>query len=266
MTGRAAARAMRATALIAALLLWPQPWAAAQAALAPTRLHFVAYSTGLRVLDVQATLALGQGQDQIDLALQTLGLFSVFVTGHTQTVARGAWRDDAAMPAFFGASGEWRGKTLLTRMTYVGGQPDVSALLPPITQEREPVPPALQANTIDSLSAMAELVRRVNDTGRCEGAARTFDGRRLSEITVRTAGMQMLARTSLSIFAGPALRCDFDGRLLAGFKFEDDRARAARPRRGSAWFARLSPGGPLLPVRLQFATPFFDDATMYLQP
>ena len=93
-----------------------------------------------------------------------------------------------------------------------------------------------------------------------------FAGGRLSQITVRTAGSQVLPPTSRSSFQGSALRCEFDGVLLAGFRYEDDRARAARPQHGVAWLAALSLGGPMLPVRIQFATRFFGDATMYLQP
>ena len=80
----------------------------------------------------------------------------------------------------------------------------------------------------------------------------------------RTAGMQVLEATSRSVFQGPALRCDFEGRLLAGFPRDEDRARAGRPRSGTAWFAQLSPGGPSLPVRITFETRFFGHATMYL--
>ncbi len=236
------------------------------AATSAIRLHFVGYSTGLRVLDIQASLALDPAGYDVQIGLRTLGVFSVFVAGSTMTVARGTWRDDDAAPAFFGASGRWRGETLMTRIDYVDGQPKIRALLPDPRREREPVAAALQVNTIDSVSAMAELGRRVDSSGRCDGAARTFDGRRLSEITAHTVGIQMLPRSDLSSFSGPALRCDFEGQLLAGFKFDDDRARAARPKHGTAWLARLTPDGPMLPVRVRFETQFFDDATMYLQP
>ena len=36
----------------------------------------------------------------------------------------------------------------------------------------------LQANTMDTLSALAELIRMVDATGRCEATAHTYDGRR----------------------------------------------------------------------------------------
>ncbi len=128
------------------------------------------------------------------------------------------------------------------------------------------MPVALWANTVDNLSAMAALLHDVATIGRCDGSRRVFDGRRLSRIAAGTVGVEALPETDRSVFHGPALRCDFSGTLLAGFKYEDNRARAARPQRGVAWFAPLRPGGPPVPVRVRFATPFFGDATLYLAP
>lgn len=230
------------------------------------KLHFVAYATGLRVLDIGAAFDLDPDGYRIDMTVRTVGLFGALVDGDSHAVARGVWRGAAAIPVFYDSRGRWRGENRQTTIDYVDGQPVIRALLPTNDREREPVAPALQANTLDSLSAMAVLVRLVAVNGRCDGAARVFDGRRLSEITVHTVGQQELPPTGRSSFTGQALRCEFDGRLLAGFRYEDDRARAARPQHGVAWLAAMAPGGPMLPVRIQFATRFFGDATMYLQP
>ncbi len=231
-----------------------------------TRLHFVAYSTGLRVLDISTAFDLDPDGYRIDLSVRTVGLFGALVDGDSHAVARGTWLGTAAIPVFYDSRGRWRGEQRQTTIDYVAGQPVIRALLPGNDREREPVAPALQANTMDSLSAMAVLVRMVAVGGRCDGQARVFDGRRLSQITVRTAGTQLLAPTGRSSFQGQALRCEFDGQLLAGFRYADDRARAARPQHGVAWLAATTPGGPMLPVRIQFATRFFGDATMYVQP
>ena len=45
---------------------------------------------------------------------------------------------------------------------------------------------------------------------------------------VTTGGWEVLPSEARSVFAGEALRCDFGGRLLAGFMLEGDR-RAAGP-------------------------------------
>jgi hypothetical protein len=84
------------------------------------------------------------------------------------------------------------------------------------------------------------------------------------EIEAHTAGEEQLAPSSRSVFQGNALRCDFSGRMLAGFKFDGDRVRDGKTMHGSAWLAAAVPGGPLLPVRMAFETRWFGDAVMYL--
>jgi hypothetical protein len=104
----------------------------------------------------------------------------------------------------------------------------------------------------------------VAQTGRCEAEARTFDGRRAVEIAARTVGPERLEPSARSTFAGPALRCDFEGTLLAGFLHGSDQASMRRPQRGSAWLASVVPGGSPVPVRISFDTRWFGPATMYL--
>lgn len=248
---------------LAALLFFP---AVAQAAGDAQHLHYVAYSTGLRVLDVVADFNLGPQGYAVTLSVRTIGLFSTVVHGATQSSVRGRWNRSAPIPDIYDSHGLWRGEQVHVTLTYVRGQPTVTTLLPPDTTIREPVPVALWANTIDNLSAIAGLLHDVDTGGRCDSRRRVFDGRRLSEIAATTTGAEVLPQTDRSVFHGSTLRCDFTGTLLAGFKYEDNRARAARPQHGVAWFAPLQPGGPPLPVRVQFATPFFSDATLYLAP
>ena len=146
-------------------------------------------------------------------------------------------------PEQFEASGVWGGDDNATLIDYVNGQPVIERLVSPPADKREPVPPALQANSVDSLSALALLIRRVQTTGRCEASVHTFDGRRASEISARTVGEEILEPSSLSMFTGKALRCDFVGQMLAGFL---DRSGPAdrTPLHGSAWLATVIRGCP----------------------
>ena len=137
-------------------------------------------------------------------------------------------------------------------------------LLPPDTNEREPLPGALQRDSEDALSALTQLLGRVERSGSCNTTARVFDGRRLSEIDASTRGLESLGHAAGSIFAGTALRCDFVGRMLAGFVLDRPHTTPGRPHHGSAWFAPLQLGGPALPVRISFATDWFGDVTMVL--
>ena len=140
----------------------------------------------------------------------------------------------------------------------------VEDLQPPQEPEREPVPRALRLHTMDTLSALAQLMRKVELHHSCETTVRTYDGRRLVEVVARTVGIEQLAADSRSIYSGPALRCDFEGTRLAGFLLGEDNAAHRKPLHGSAWLAPTLPGAPPLPVRIGFQTNWFGWATMDL--
>ena len=92
----------------------------------------------------------------------------------------------------------------------------------------------------------------------------TFDGRRLAVLQARTVGLEFLLPYSRTSYSGNALHCTFDGRVLAGFRLDEDRDRQQREQHGEAWFAAVTPGGPQVPVRISFHTRWFGDATMYI--
>ena len=116
--------------------------------------------------------------------------------------------------------------------------PEIRDLQPADEREREPVPAALQRNTVDTLSAIALLMRHVADTGRCDGSTLTFDGRRLARITVQTVGHRdadRVARVELRRpgaalrFHRPAARRVQARRRPAGSAAAASRQRLVRP-------------------------------------
>jgi hypothetical protein len=243
--------------------------ASAQAPLslqAPTSLHasYATYAAGVHVAEAEAGFSFDPRSYQMSLGFHTTGVVGFFFRGHQYDAVDGAWRGTRAIPSRFVGEGAWRGIDRLVEIAYQGGKPTIRHLLPPNDAEREPVPEPLQANTTDTLSALAELIRVVDATGRCENVAHTYDGRRALAIEAHTAGETTLEPTPRSSFAGKALRCDFAGHMQAGFLFGDNHERDSKPLHGSAWFAAVAPGSPKLPVRMTFETRWFGDATMYL--
>lgn len=250
-----------APAVLGLLLIGMPHMAAAQ-----SRVHatYEVYAAGLEVATVDAILAIGKTSYRMDIHYRTTGLIGFFLTGHQHNVVEGAWTDGQPQPRQFRGTGVWRGLNRTTLIDYDNGRPMIRELTPPAEQEREPVPLSIQQNSVDAMSAMAELMHRVGETGRCDDSVRLFDGRRASEVTATTRTDEVLAPTSRSVFSGPALRCDFVGRMVAGFRLDDDSDRRRRPLNGSAWLARPSPGSFPAPMRLAFETRWFGTATMYL--
>ncbi len=251
-----------APSLLAVLLLLPLPAPAQDAA--DLRASYNLYAAGFHVAEIEAALGIGPHSYEVRLAYHTTGLVSLFHYGHQLNTVVGRWEADRPQPEEFQSVGVWQGEDKVTLMDYLHGQPLVRKLLPPQDKEREPVPLSLPQNSLDSLRALALMIRRVTDTGRCEASVHTFDGNRASEITAHTAGNEILPPTSRSIFSGKALRCDFVGQMLAGFLYEDNTPFDRRPLHGSAWLASIVPGAPPVPVQMAFDTRWFGEATMYL--
>jgi hypothetical protein len=233
---------------------------------APVALHatYDAYARGIPVAKAEAGFNFGPGTYQMKLGYHTTGMVGLFLHGHQLDSVIGSWHGVLASPSRFIGEGFWHGIGRYTEIDFQRGRPITRVLVPPNVAEREPVPESLQVNTIDTLSALAELIHVVGETGRCETTVHTFDGRRAIEIEAHTVGEEVLEPTTRSSFSGKALHCVFAGQMLAGFKFGDDRARDSKPLRGSAWLAPMQAGGTPLPVRMTFETRWFGDATMYL--
>jgi hypothetical protein len=251
-----------APSLLGLLLLIPAP---ARAQDAP-ELHasYNLYAGGFHVAELDATFGVGLRSYEVRVDYHTTGVVSLFHHGHQLNTVVGTWDAERPQPLEYQSVGVWQGEDKVTLIDYLHGQPLVRRLIPSQEKEREPVPLSLQRNSVDSLSALALLLRRVADTGRCEAAVHTFDGNRASEITARTVGEEVLTPTGRSIFNGKTLRCDFVGQMLAGFLFEDSSPRDRRPMHGSAWLATLVGGEPPVPVQMQFETRWFGEAYMYL--
>jgi hypothetical protein len=240
---------------------------AARAAETPTvqmHLSFSAYAAGLNVIDLKAGIEMTPAGYRVATEFRTTGLFGALIHAQTESIAAGAWRPTGVAPTRFYSYGTVRGQPRRTQIDFEGGQPILKILEPQSDEPRDPIAPEQLRNTIDTLSALADLVHTVVVSGQCGGRVTTFDGRRLSEIAVHKVGEQVLQTEGRSIFAGPALRCDFEGRQTGGFAHDLDRAELSKPQVGSAWLAPALPGGPPVPVRMSFHTRYFGDATMYL--
>jgi hypothetical protein len=241
-------------------------FAQSSSASVPQAMHasYETYAAGVHVAEVDTGFSFGSWNYQVNLGYRTTGLVGFFFRGHQFDRVSGTWRGRHAAPSEFVGQGEWRDVDRLADIDYEQGKPVIRRLVPPNAEEREPVPESLQANTIDTLSALAELIHVVAETGRCETTVRTYDGRRAVEIEAHTVGEEILEADSRSTFAGRALHCDFSGHMLSGFKFGDDRERDSKPMHGSAWLAPVIAGNSPLPVRMAFETRWFGEATMYL--
>ncbi|MBD0272293.1 MAG: DUF3108 domain-containing protein [Acetobacteraceae bacterium] len=252
---------MAALAAAAALFVSAPPSPArAEAVLA----RYDVRAGGLNVMRVEALFDLSGPRYRVQTRARPVGVGAAFGGGGEQVSAtEGSWRGADPVPRRHTSEGEWRGGRRALLLDYAppsaGGAPPVLRVLePPLEPEREPVPEALKRNTVDGLSAVAKLLRTVARTGRCEGEAPVFDGRRRSDFRAWTEGLDELPRGKGGAFSGPALRCAFSGRLLAGRHAAQDRSDDGRPPPPVvAWVAQPLQGRAAVPVLIEFQTRWF---------
>ncbi len=228
-------------------------------------LVYAGFVAGLNVSSIRTAFQLDSQGYQLGVSFRTSGLVGAFFK--TENIARseGGWRGAKAAPRIYGSAGIYRGTPREIEIDYPAGQPVITRFNPPVDPEHEPVPDALRANTTDALSAIASLVHMVETTGKCDGETTIFDGRRVSRITVHTVGMETLPVESRSSFSGPALRCDIDGRQIAGFAVDagpDDMIR--KPQHSTVWLASVTPGIPAVPVLMSLEVRLMGHMTVYL--
>jgi len=231
--------------LLALLLLAAAP-APIQAHAEAWRATYAITVAGAVVMEAEVAFDLGGEAYRVEARTRTRGLASLLVRGESLTLAEGRWQGATASPRLYESHGYWRGTARRARLEYAAdGEPRVLLLEPAQDMARAPLPAGSRAGTLDNLSALAQLVRHVRDTGRCETTATGFDGRRLTRFEVARDPVVQVADRGL-------LRCVIESRPLAGYAL--DRPDAANPTQIHALFGVLRPETPALPVRVEIAS------------
>lgn len=258
-TGQDDLRAM--IKLFPALLLL----AAAPAGAQPIRAIYEVYAAGMTVLQVEAEIETTATGYRMTTAVRPRGVVATFFPGQQATRVQGQWAGLRALPSSYHSEGVWRGTARRTTLGWEGATLRLVDLLPADSAEHEPVSDDQKAGTTDALSALALASRAVQATGRCETEAAIFDGRRRSTYRLQTVGTEAV-RPWRDAWHGQALRCGFEGRLVAGFRLDQprERERAATPQTGTVWIASPYPGAPALPVRLETQNRWVGTATAVL--
>jgi len=214
------------------------------------------HAAGLRALEAVFTFDVDGPGYRIEVQTRSRGLIGVFSSSNQRTTVEGTWQADQARPRRYRANGTFRGQPRIVSMDWRSdGQPVVSALEPTNAAEtREDVPANLLPGTVDALTGIVQLSRIVADTGRCESRTRLYDARRLTEVAVRTAGIEPVPNDWGAGLQGQALRCVLETRLLGGLRQDQDQTRAREPTQTTAWIARVNETAPPVPFRIELAS------------
>jgi hypothetical protein len=212
-------------------------------------------AAGLPMMQAEMLVDIDGPRYRISARMRSAGLGNVFARSDQVITVEGGWRGAEPVPARYRMEGTWRGDLRAVAMDWAPpGQP-LLRRLEPEEPEREPVPETLRRGTMDTLSAMAKLARTLALTGRCDGEAAVYDGRRRADLRAWTERVEVLPGSGA--FAGEALRCGFESRLRAGARLDRDPEEARKPQLSIAWLGRPQPGLPAIPLRIDLPGRWF---------
>ncbi|MCS6853298.1 MAG: DUF3108 domain-containing protein [Elioraea sp.] len=226
----------------AAVLLAAGPVSAAVEA------QYTARVGGFRVMTIDVAAELRDDGYRVRARARSSGL-AVLSTRFDQTAtAEGRFTPAGLRPVLFRAEGEWQGQRRLVEIVLTDRTPRIR-LEPLEVPEREPVPANLAQGGIDTLTALVSIARSVAARGEagCAMELTIFDGRRLKRIALAPAGTGAVPDRP----GAEAVRCRLEGRQIAGFWRDWDRAEAEKPQFGSVWIAPPYAGAPAMPIRLE---------------
>ena len=224
----------------------------------PVRLSYEAYVGPFYVMSAKAELRLAGADYRVATKAQSEGILSWFFEWRSEARSEGGRAGLELSPRRHAVDGRWNGEKRRIRLAYPGaGRIEFDVSPPPDGNERDPVPPELTVNTVDPLSATLKVLLGIARGGVCEGQFRVFDGRRRFDMTVLAGGRADLPRLHSSVFAGPAQRCEFRLKRIAGFWKNRDKPRR-QVKQPVLWVASPMRNVPPVPVRFNAETDFGD--------
>jgi hypothetical protein len=222
------------------------------------RLSYDAYVGPFYVVSAEAELRLDGDRYRVVTRAQSEGLAGVLFSWQSEARSEGRFAGRRLQPRSHEMDGQWSGEARQVRLSYDGAGPIAAQILPPPDlSERDPVPAALTADTVDPLSATLDVLLGIAGGARCEGEYRVFDGRRRYDMLVSPGASADLPRVHSSVYAGPAQRCEFRIRRIAGFMKKQGKLgrQVTEP---VLYVASPMPGVPPVPVRFTAETGFGD--------
>ncbi len=226
--------------------------AALRAGPTPLAMRYEAYVAGLPVVAFDFRLDEGGGGYVLGGQVRTVGLLRLFYRLDLRTLSQGTIGGSGVHPLFHEQRMLARGRERSARLDYPGDGTVATALVPPEDPGR-PKPTLQQTvHTLDPLTALLAIGRRVAREGRCDGRFAVYDGRRRYDIVLSDDGVERSQTSPNYAYAGEVRRCAAAAVKIAGFSWDQD--YSPHTTAGRVWFATPERGGPALPLRIDFGS------------
>ena len=236
------------------------------------RVQYELYAAGLDAVTAGISLNEDARTYNVDLNAQTRGLLAKFVPWQGSFHSEGVrGRAGEPLPLLHVSTAKDRKNTQVQTYRYGGDGSfrGYSATVNGRDSTPKDIDPALTAHTTDALSAALAAMDAVAGDRPCSGQSEIFDGERRYRLVFHDMGPAMLPVTDYSVYSGPAEKCSAEVVPLAGRWHAKPRGWMSIQEQGRKqgslpliWMAKMAPGAPAVPVRVQVAT---DYGTLVMQ-
>jgi len=176
---------------------------------------------------------------------RTTGVLDLLFPWHGRAETQGVVTAGTRRPLVHQHEGTWKGNTRWTRVSWDGAALPRAEARPPVDPAKvTPVRARSTQGTSDPLSVMMSVLDRLAETGRCEGEAKIWDGRRRYNVSVTHLGAETLVADRPWTYEGGAVGCALDFERIGGFWRENPGRQNAgdrTPDRRVIWVAETSP-------------------------
>ena len=222
----------------------------------PVQLRIEVYGfAGFHVLTNRTSVAASGDRYSIATDLDTRGLASVFVDLTSHSEVRGRLTQDAVRPDAYHGDVRRNGSDSHYRIDYRADGTVASDQTPPSPALRTSAAADQMRGTVDQLTAFFILERQLAQRGSCGLVVPVFDGLSRYNLRFTDAQPETLSPEGRQRFAGPTLVCNIRREDVVGFPGGQD-ANGGTYKQGKIWYARLTGGDQMVPVRMEFETEF----------
>ena len=219
--------------------------------------NYTFYFGGFSILQAETTIELRRKSYKVVSKSKTDGILNVFFEWSGQATSKGNFLKWRSVPSLHQNVGKRAGNVRKTVLSYESNGEIVSSDIqpPPDLSEVFPVPSGLLKETIDPLTAIVQINRRLEHGMGCNATFPVFDGRRRYDLTLADRGELTLKQTPFSVFKGKALVCAINTNMLGGHKREKSKYTTTSGEK-LVYVGRPLKDGPILPVALMVETAF----------
>ena len=215
------------------------------------------YFGGFTILQANTTIELKLKSYKVVSKSKTDGLLNLFFKWSGQATSKGNFLEWRSVPSLHQNVGKRAGNVRKTVLSYESKGEIVYSDIqpPPDLSEVFPIPSGMLKETIDPLTAIVQINRRLERGMGCNATLPVFDGRRRYDLTLVDRGELTLKQTPFSVFQGKALVCAINANMLGGHKREKSKYTTTSGEK-LVYVGRPLKDGPILPVGLTVETAF----------